>query len=206
MDPQDEAERFLEFIRAKAGLLIEVGDGQYSFLHLTFQEFLTSSYFITRAERDGVVKLWSSIHAHCDDPRWHEVVRLFVAGLKSDESQLVVIEGLLSPRPASKSVARSRLLGGLLLDGIAAARSRRADILAELTKGGVAVVEYDDVAAVASLLRTLMAKDTVGPEPVREAFAVSALKASARKRLALELLARAVGLDRPTSSDERVDG
>lgn len=202
-DPEDEAERFLEFIRAKAGLLVEVGDGQYSFLHLTFQEFLTSSYFITRAERDGVVRLWSSIHAHCDDPRWHEVVRLFVAGLKSDESQLVVIQGLLGRGRSARSIARTRLLGGLLLDGIAAARTRRADILAELTKAGVTVVEYDDVAAIASLLRTLIAKDTVGPEAVREAFAMVATKASSRKRLALELLARAVGLER---SNPPLDG
>jgi predicted NACHT family NTPase len=42
-DPQDSATDFLDFVRRKAGLLIEAGDQKYSFVHLTFQEYLILS-------------------------------------------------------------------------------------------------------------------------------------------------------------------
>ena len=41
-DPRELAEVFLRFVKERAGLLIEAGDGLYSFVHLTFQEYLGS--------------------------------------------------------------------------------------------------------------------------------------------------------------------
>ncbi len=78
-DPEDLADEFLEFIKKRAGLLIEAGDQQYSFVHLTFQEYLTSSHIITKGETDGVKSIWKKISKRCNDPRWQEVIRLLVA-------------------------------------------------------------------------------------------------------------------------------
>ena len=49
-DPEDIADEFLDFVKKRAGLLIEVGDQQYSFVHLTFQEYLTAFHIITNSE------------------------------------------------------------------------------------------------------------------------------------------------------------
>ena len=95
-DPEDLADEFLEFVKKRAGLLIEVGDNKYSFIHLTFQEYLASSYIITKGEKDGVASIWKTIKEHCDDSRWHEVIRLLIADLKSNESQEFLIEKILN--------------------------------------------------------------------------------------------------------------
>ncbi len=60
-DPEDLADQFIEFIKKKAGLIIEIGDDQYSFVHLTFQEYLTASYIITSNEKDGASGIWGSV-------------------------------------------------------------------------------------------------------------------------------------------------
>jgi hypothetical protein len=60
-DPEDLAYEFLEFVKKRAGLLIEIGDNQYSFVHLTFQEYLTASHIITSSEMSGVSKIWETL-------------------------------------------------------------------------------------------------------------------------------------------------
>lgn len=79
-DALDLAIDFLDFVKRRAGLLIEVGDQQYSFVHLTFQEYLTASHISTQSENEGVKSAWSVyIEPRRCDPAWREVIRLFVA-------------------------------------------------------------------------------------------------------------------------------
>jgi len=129
-DPEDLADEFLKFVKNRAGLLIEVGDNQYSFVHLTFQEYLTASYITTINEKEGVRGIWENIKNHCHDPRWHEVIRLLIAGLKSDESQQFLVENILSEE---EEALLFQLLIGLLLDGIQPAEEHSEKILTHLT-------------------------------------------------------------------------
>jgi len=77
-EPSTLAEEFLRFVKERAGLLIEAGDGLYSFVHLTFQEYLTATYLRKSGEAGGMDAIWRLIEKRCGDSRWHEVVRLNV--------------------------------------------------------------------------------------------------------------------------------
>jgi hypothetical protein len=123
-EPEDQAKDFLDFIRRRAGLLIEVGDAKYSFVHLTFQEYLTASYVGTQSEKGGVEAIWSFIKDHKSDPVWHEVIRLLVATLKADETQQLLLKRFLDEATPDPDPNCATLLGGLLLDGIASAEDQ----------------------------------------------------------------------------------
>lgn len=148
-DPEDLAAEFLEFARVRAGLLIEVGDQQYSFVHLTFQEYLASCHIVTKSERDGVSQAWSMIAEHVDDPRWNEVVRLLVGSLRDYDTQAVLLERLMSRNRAAAHVHLPILLGGLLLDGVEPAEAAALQIITSVL--AAASMERDE-----GRLRTLL--------------------------------------------------
>ncbi|WP_041258201.1 NACHT domain-containing protein [Fibrella aestuarina] len=113
------AEDFVEFIKSRAGILIEVGDGLYSFIHLTFQEYLASSHLRTINESAGVSGIWDSIKDNISKPYWHEVIRLLVAQLKSDETKNIIIGNIISTLTEVKyGIDVILLLAGLLVDKI----------------------------------------------------------------------------------------
>lgn len=158
-EPEDLAKEFLEFVKKRAGLLIEVGDNQYSFVHLTFQEYLTASYIITTCEMEGVSGIWKKIKDYCKDSRWHEVIRLLIAGLKSDNSQRFLIEQILPEIEKGLHMTKSLLLGGLLIDGIEPAEKRMEEILKILIFSGCKVVVAEQLRPIISMLRTWISKD-----------------------------------------------
>ncbi|MBI4704013.1 MAG: hypothetical protein HY744_23135, partial [Deltaproteobacteria bacterium] len=127
-DGQDRAAQFLEFVKRRAGLLIEVGDERYSFVHLTFEEYLTASHLITQGESGGIEAIWEEIEEHRGLPVWHEVIRLLVASLKAAETQQTVVQRMLDALADSPDPSCARLLGGFLLDGIEAADDKAEQI------------------------------------------------------------------------------
>lgn len=144
-DAEDLAEEFLDFVKKRAGLLMEIGDNRYSFVHLTFQEYLVSSCIKRRGETAGVLSTWETIKGNCGDPRWHEVIRLLVAGLESDESQKILVEKILEETGNNKDAMHSLLLGGLLLDGIMAAEDRQERILYYLLRSATVTREGEEL-------------------------------------------------------------
>lgn len=143
-DTLDMADDFIEFVRQRAGLLIEVGDNQFSFVHLTFQEYLTASWFKTRCEKDGVQSVWKSLDESVCDSTWHEVVRLLVASLTSDEAQEVMTMQLVKAvKKKKQSDSLGLLIAGLLLDGVEAAEDRRKVILSILLDAAATTTSVD---------------------------------------------------------------
>jgi hypothetical protein len=164
-DPEDLADEFLSFIKTKAGLMVEVGDNFYSFVHLTFQEFLASAYILVEGQNEGVPGIWQIIGKHCRDPRWHEVVRLTIAGIENNEGQRRLIELLIKEEKIDQNVVLSRLLGGILLDGIDSAEVHeeyKEDIITTLLRSCSTVTEIEQLRLVISPLRTLSTKKAVG--------------------------------------------
>jgi len=133
---EDEAEAFLDFVREQAGLLIEAGPGLYSFIHLTFQEYLTARHINIRSEDDGVGFVKDTLAPVLADPRWREVVRLLVADRQSEESQRGLTGWILDQRrdaeTDAKAAALAAVAAGLLIDRVPAATERAVDILVGL--------------------------------------------------------------------------
>jgi energy-coupling factor transporter ATP-binding protein EcfA2 len=169
-DPEDLADEFLEFVKKRAGLLIEIGDNQYSFVHLTFQEYLTASHIITSSEMKGVTEIWKIIKDRYINTRWHEVIRLLIADLKSDESQEFLIERILSEKAKGHHVTRSRLLGGLLLDGIDPAELRKKKIFQHLLDSVSMATNIEQLKPVVSMLRTCLTKEGENEKVMELAF------------------------------------
>jgi hypothetical protein len=155
--PEDIATAFIEFVQDRAGLLIEIGDRNFAFVHLTFQEYLAAAHIRTLSELNGVKEAWSSeIVDHCSDPRWSEVIRLLVAGYGSNASQKFLIERILTLDNVIPTYAQ--LLGGLLLDGVAAAQTRKAEIIARLVTTCTRVDDPNELKYTLAVLRSCIGK------------------------------------------------
>ncbi|MDO8208411.1 MAG: HEAT repeat domain-containing protein [Gallionella sp.] len=87
-----KASQLLSLIRDVSGLLIDRGNNEYGFFHLTFQEYLTARA-ITRRKRD----IDRYLGQHLFEPRWREVIRLAAAnqGMKDEETGSEFIETIL---------------------------------------------------------------------------------------------------------------
>ncbi|HEX8264511.1 MAG TPA: NACHT domain-containing protein [Pyrinomonadaceae bacterium] len=170
-DPEDIASDFLEFVKKKAGLLIEVGDEQYSFVHQTFQEYLTAAYIINSNETNGINGIWNDIKEYCNDPRWLEVIRLLVAALQSNESQRILLEKILNEIASTTQITKSQLLGGLLLDGIEPAEIRTQEIIKQLLQSAsITTNDSSQLRPLLSMLRTWSIKDNVNEEKINQVF------------------------------------
>jgi energy-coupling factor transporter ATP-binding protein EcfA2 len=192
-DPEDLADEFLEFVKKRAGLLIEIGDNQYSFVHLTFQEYLTASHIITSSEREGVSRIWETIKDHYINTRWHEVIRLLIADLKSDNSQEFLIKNILSERVNGQHMARSRLLGGLLLDGIDPAEFRKEEIFGCLLNSASMATNIERLRPITSMLNTCLTKDVENEKLMDLAFKTLWETTDTNKqKMALKLIAYAM--------------
>jgi hypothetical protein len=133
-DAEDQALVFLEFIKKEAGLLIEIGDKKYSFVHLTFQEYLSASCIRVRGEKDGVQKIKEIIIPHLAESNWHEVLRLLVASLESEDTKEDIVNHILDMSKADINLHVARLLAGFYLDGISAAGSKFDEIISYLIR------------------------------------------------------------------------
>lgn len=158
-DIEEMAVEFLEFVEKRAGLLIEIGDNRYSFVHLTFQEYLTASYIKTVHEKDDVMEIWKRIRKYQYNPRWVEVIRLLIGHLESDETQEFLINHFLAHPTKRQHFLKSLLLGGILLDGIEPAEFRKRDIFFQILQSAVTVSKKDQLNDLLAILNTCLEKD-----------------------------------------------
>lgn len=105
------AERLLEHVRYRTGLLVERRPGIFGFAHLTFQEYLAACA-IHEGNRLGVGTA-DLVQEH-NDGRWKEVIALY-SGLATAPSAREMIDGLMAHQDTES-------LGSVLADAFLSAR------------------------------------------------------------------------------------
>ena len=203
---EDQAEVFVDFIRNSAGLLIEAGDGLYSFIHLTFQEYLCATHLAAFGERDGTLSIWKELRGDLQNPRWREVVRLLVASLRSTQAQAYFVEKLLNENVEKKRVDTCLLLLGLLRDGIEPAEIKTREIIEKSIETLLKVDSVkgaDDVRVIVNSMLNWLVKDLSNVEACiqvwNDAYAIS----KPEDRVGMLLLAIALVLHE--DEDDRAD-
>ncbi|OLU02969.1 hypothetical protein BVK86_11700 [Pseudomonas reinekei] len=190
---EDQAEAFLSFIKNSAGLLVEAGDGLYSFIHLTFQEYLCATYLLAFGETRGAQSIWDELHGALQNPRWREVVRLLVASLKSSSGKSFFIDKLLDEPSTANPRDTALLLTGLLRDSIEAAELRAEDIFV-VTHNALASCEgIEDFVDLKQSIEGLVQKDAVNLAHALSAFNSLFENASSYKILRLALINYSLG-------------
>ena len=120
--------RVVEYIRDRAGLLTNRGEGVYSFPHRTFQEYMAARYLTETGFPNLLARL-----VRADPERWREV--LLLAGAKAAHGASYAAWSLvarLCPRPCTPGAAQdadwwAALLAGQLLAETGIYRGLRPD-------------------------------------------------------------------------------
>lgn len=101
-NPERETERFLADVREHSSLLLDRGDRQYGFIHLTFQEYLAAAALAHRGQQD-VGPIVDALAPHVGEATWHEVSLLTFGYLglvqQRDEAAGAALDELLKRAP-----------------------------------------------------------------------------------------------------------
>lgn len=109
LEAMQQAEVFVRFIKERTGLLVERGDGQYAFVHLTFQEYFAACH-IWRTYGDDLDELWAHIEPRLLDASWHEVILLLLGKLsESPRAPSRIVERFLAQEDEYEEILRRRL-------------------------------------------------------------------------------------------------
>jgi hypothetical protein len=196
--PEELADNFVEFVKQRAGLLVEVGDGQFSFVHLTFQEYLTACHLYTVAERNLSVELWNNVADKTDSDRWQETLRLLTALLRSRESRANLVGQLLEQCEQGRTAARVRLLLGLLSDSVEEAEEEMGRVVALALQEIAALHFRPAFQNLLDRLRSVQRKNAAaGAAVADQAGALARAQRAPEKRGALILTAVAAGVPGP---------
>jgi HEAT repeat protein len=113
---KEEAERFLTFIRDRAGLLNEYGRGRYAFVHRTFQEYLTAEAILNQAEyEDNSELIYETIQTYLHNSHWKEVILLIVSQLQGRNAAKAIEVILRRNSPYEQWLHRDLLFAGRCL-------------------------------------------------------------------------------------------
>jgi hypothetical protein len=140
---RQQGRAFLQAVRRYSNLLVERGQGQYGFLHLTFEEMLTAKGIAARAQLgpQGAVDV---ILRHLDELAWHETILLAVGSLGIVMQQPLAAGAVLRALCAADLDDDQRgyavvLAGEALLDAGDVAVGRKA--AAQVTRSLVATMQ-----------------------------------------------------------------
>jgi HEAT repeat protein len=113
---REEAERFVAFIRDRAGLLNEYGRGRYAFVHKTFQEYLTAEAILNEAEcKENTEIIYEVIRTHLHSHHWREVLLLLVGQRKGKGAANAIKVILQQESPYEEWLHRDLLFAGRCL-------------------------------------------------------------------------------------------
>nr|MBW4614859.1 HEAT repeat domain-containing protein [Desmonostoc vinosum HA7617-LM4] len=109
----EEAKRFIKFIRERTGLLNEQGQDCYAFVHKTFQEYLCTQEIIYQKDNEddfGIVLQHIKDHLH--DPHWREVLLLLIAQQKPKPTAKAIRTILYQPSEYEQWLHRNLFFAG----------------------------------------------------------------------------------------------
>ena len=96
---KSEAQRFVEHIRERTGLLNEQGQDCYAFVHKTFQEYLAAEDIRYRQEDEEFEVVLEHIENYLGDAHWREVLLLLIAQQKPRKAAKAIKHILKQPVP-----------------------------------------------------------------------------------------------------------
>jgi uncharacterized protein (UPF0147 family) len=131
-----EAQAFIELAKSRTGILVERGDGIFSFVHLTFQEYFAACDLEARYVHN-LDALWQQIQPHLYEARWREVILLLLGRLnRYDEPPNVIFEKILREHDQFDDVIHRNLFlaAQCLADGISIRERLRNDVVDALLK------------------------------------------------------------------------
>ncbi|KST65567.1 HEAT repeat domain-containing protein [Mastigocoleus testarum] len=96
---KSEAQRFVEHIRERTGLLNEQGQDCYAFVHKTFQEYLAAEDIRYRQEDEEFEVVLEHIENYLCDSHWREVLLLLIAQQKPRKAAKAIKHILEQPVP-----------------------------------------------------------------------------------------------------------
>jgi formylglycine-generating enzyme required for sulfatase activity/energy-coupling factor transporter ATP-binding protein EcfA2 len=126
---REKAREFLESVRRYSNLLVERGEGQYGFIHLTFEEALAAYGLVAvgQIEREKSLEL---IQAHLTDPAWRETILLSVGVLGLLQRQPLaageLVRAMLKMDCTEGDSCQNVLLAGACLEDVGEAGLGRA--------------------------------------------------------------------------------
>ncbi|RPH55981.1 MAG: NACHT domain-containing protein, partial [Chloroflexi bacterium] len=136
---REKAETFLQSVRLHSNLLVERGEGQYGFIHLTFEEALAAHGLVAAGQIDRRKSL-EVIHNHLTDPAWRETILLAVGvwGLLHRQPLVAgeVVRSMLKMDCTGGDACQNVLLAGNCLEDVGEAglgRSAAGEVLDALT-------------------------------------------------------------------------
>jgi len=117
----EKARGFLESVRRYSNLVLERGQGQYGFIHLTFEEML-AAYGIVQKGQLELKESLDIIRKHLTDPSWRETILLAVGtwGLLNKQPRVAgeVIRDMLKTKCTGADAGRNVLIAGACLEDV----------------------------------------------------------------------------------------
>ena len=118
---RDSAREFLENVRLYSNLLVERGEGQYGFIHLTFEEALAAYGLVSAGQLDRS-KTLKHIQSHLTDPAWRETILLSVgvAGLINRQPLVAgqLARAMLGMKCDEEHAGQNILMAGACLEDV----------------------------------------------------------------------------------------
>ena len=94
---REEAQAFVRLVQGRTGLLVERGEGVFTFAHLTFQEYLAACDLEKRVVPQGTDALWVAVAPMLHLPHWQEVLLLLLGRLNTyDQAATTLLEHILA--------------------------------------------------------------------------------------------------------------
>jgi formylglycine-generating enzyme required for sulfatase activity/energy-coupling factor transporter ATP-binding protein EcfA2 len=117
----EKAREFLNSVRRFSNLLVERGEGQYGFIHLTFEEAL-AAYGLVAAGQVDRAKSLAYIKKNLTDPAWRETILLAVGVLGLLHRQPLaageVVRAMLAMPCESENACQNVLMAGASLEDV----------------------------------------------------------------------------------------
>ena len=105
-NPDVRPARLIEYLSERAGLIVQRGNGIYSFPHRTFQEYLAACYLTGDDFPENIVQLFQK-----EPNRWREVILLAGAKAIRGSTALIwsLVDELIDRLPDNKAIKQTQL-------------------------------------------------------------------------------------------------